>query len=79
MSQNIFVVSGQVVMNNSKINWPDLNFPNSGLTILRTLHSINYKDLKIQLDDADGPWFDVATLPEGTGFYQKITAKSKKN
>jgi hypothetical protein len=68
----ILVVSGQVVQKNSKINWPDLNYPNSGQTILRTIHNVDYEFLKIQLDGAEGPWFDAYHFPEGVGFYSKI-------
>lgn len=69
---NILVVSGQVVSNNSKINWPDLNFPGSGQTILRYLHFIDYEKLSIQLDGADGPVFTDKQFPLGVGFYTKI-------
>ena len=68
----ILVVSSQVVQQNSKINWPDLNYPNSGQTILRTIHKVDYDALKIQLDGADGPWFDAHHFPEGVGFYSKV-------
>jgi hypothetical protein len=67
----ILVVSGQVVSNNSKINWPDLNFPGSGQTILRYLHYIDYENLSIQLDGAEGPVFLYERLPEGVAFYSK--------
>lgn len=68
----ILVVSNQVVSQNSKINWPDLNYPNSGQTILRTVHKIDYDMMKIQLDGSDGPWFDSYNFPEGVGFYSLI-------
>jgi hypothetical protein len=68
----ILVVSNQVVQQNSKINWPDLNYPNSGQTILRTIYKVDYEKLKIQLDSADGPWFDSYHFPEGVGFYSKV-------
>ena len=68
----ILVISGQVVKQNSKINWPDLNYPNSGQTILRTIHKVDYDNLCIQLDGADGPWFDAYRFPEGVGFYSKV-------
>jgi hypothetical protein len=72
----ILVISGQVVLKNSKINWPDLNYPNSGLTILRTIHDIDYEVLKIQLDGVDGPWFDTWSFPNGVGFYKKVKASA---
>lgn len=72
----ILVVSNQVVMKNSKINWPDLNYPNSGLTILRTIHDVDYEMLKIQLDGADGPWFNSQNFPNGVGFFKKIKASA---
>lgn len=73
MNRNIvLIVSHQVVGDNSKINWPDLNYPNSGNTILRYLHKIDYDNLKIQLDGPDGPWFSNKTLPSGVGFYKKM-------
>lgn len=72
MNQDIIlVVSNQVVMKNSKINWPDLNYPDSGLTILRTIHEIDFKSMRIQLDGAEGPWFFATNFPKGVGFYQK--------
>ena len=72
MKNIILVISGKVVSKNSKIDWPDLNFPNSGQTILRTLHDVDYKGLCFQLDGADGPWFYVNNLPTGVGFYELI-------
>ncbi len=73
MSKNvIFVVSNQVVNSNSKINWPDLNYPGSTETILRTLHLVDLENKRIQLDDTDGPWFENSQLPKGAGFYKKI-------
>jgi len=76
----VLVVSGQTVSKNSKINWPDLNYPNSGQTILRTVFFVDYTQLKIQLDSSDGPWFDTSDLPKGVGFYQKLvkSVESKK-
>ena len=68
----ILVVSSQVVGKNSKINWPDLNYPNSGQTILRSIHDVDYENLTIRLDSADGPVFDAYNFPTGVGFYQKI-------
>lgn len=68
----IFVVSSQVVNSNSKINWPDMNYPDSGKTVLRTLHLVDLENKRIQLDDADGPWFENSQLPSGVGFYKKI-------
>lgn len=69
----ILVISGKVVNKNSKIDWPDLNYPNSGQTILRTLHDIDYVNMKLQLDSAEGPWFTSGKLPEGTAFYARLT------
>ena len=71
-SDIILVVSSQVVAKNSKINWPDLNYPNSGQTILRTVHDVDYENLKIRLDSADGPVFHASDFPNGVGFYKKL-------
>lgn len=71
MKETILIVSGQVVRDNSKINWPDLNYPNSGQTILRYLHKIDYDNRKIQLDAEDGPWFKSSNFPKGVDFYVK--------
>jgi hypothetical protein len=71
-NETIFIVSNQIVFPNSKINWPDLNYPDSGETILRYLHLIDYSNKKIQLDSANGPWFENSQLPSGVGFYKKI-------
>lgn len=72
MKNVIFVVSNQAVSSNSKINWPDLNYPDSNETILRTLHIVDLENKRIQLDSADGPWFENSQLPRGAGFYKKI-------
>ena len=72
MKETILVISGQVVSKNAKINWPDLNFPNSGQTILRTLHNVDFEKLSIQLDGEDGPTFDAVHFPKGVGFYEKV-------
>jgi len=71
-SDTILVVSSQVVGCNSKINWPDLNYPNSGQTILRTTYSVDYDNLSIQLDSPEGPVFHSKNFPEGVAFYKKI-------
>ena len=68
----VLIVSNRIVLKNSKIDWPDLNFPGSGQTILRTIHDIDYENLKLQLDGSEGPWFSALTLPEGVAFYTKI-------
>lgn len=68
----IFVVSSQVVSSNSKVNWPDLNYPGSGQTFLRTIHFIDYANKKVQVDGADGPIFENNQLPIGVGFYKKL-------
>ena len=70
--QPVLIVSCKVVLKNSKIDWPDLNYPNSGLTILRTIHDIDYGNCKIQLDGSTGPWFYKDNLPEGVGFFVPI-------
>jgi hypothetical protein len=75
----ILVVSNQVVGKNSKINWPDLNYPNSGQTILRTVHHVDYDALTIQLDSLDGPEFNINQLPNGVGFYKKLVKSSQKS
>lgn len=77
----VLVISNQVVLKNSKVNWPDLNYPNSGQTILRTVQNIDYENLSIQLDGVDGPIFKHADLPDKVGFYElvvKETAKTRK-
>lgn len=73
MDNLILVVSNKVARKNSKIDWPDMNYPGSGETILRTLHDVDYKHMKLQLDGQDGPWFRATGLPEGVAFYQKVT------
>lgn len=70
--ETILVVSGQVVYQNSKINWPDSNHPKSGQTVLRYLHLVDYKNKKLQLDGKDGPWFNNSDLPDNVGFYSKL-------
>lgn len=72
-SEPVLVVSSKLVHKNAKIDWPDLNYPGSGQTILRTLHDVDYTNMKLQLDGADGPWFTSGKLPEGVAFYRKLT------
>ena len=68
----VLIVSSKVVLKNSKIDWPDLNYPGSGQTILRTIHDIDYDNCKIQLDSSTGPWFYKNNLPEGVGFFAPL-------
>lgn len=72
MSNTIFVVSRKVVADGSKIDWPDLNYPNTTETILRTLYKVDCEKLEIQLDGEDGPVFKNKQLPSGVGFYKKL-------
>ena len=72
MKEIILLISGQVVRDNSKINWPDLNYPNTSETILRYLHTVDYELLTIQLDGEDGPTFSAEKFPKGVGFYEKV-------
>lgn len=67
----IFVVNTKVVLPNSKVDWPDMNYPNSGLTILRIVHEINYETNQIRLDHETGPLLTSDSFPEGVGFYTK--------
>jgi len=69
--ETILVVCGKVVLKNSKIDWPDLNYPGTSLTILRTVHTIDYFKKGVQLDGEDGPWFKAPNLPVGVAFYKK--------
>jgi hypothetical protein len=73
----ILVISNKVVHKNAKVDWPDMNYPDSGQTILRTLHEVDYVNCKIQLDNSDGPWFsafafNATSFPKGVGFYKKL-------
>lgn len=74
-TNTLLIVSSKVVHKNAKIDWPDLNYPGSGLTILRTIYDIDYANYKVQLDGPLGPWFDSSNFPEGVGFYQKAYVK----
>lgn len=67
----IFVVNNKVVLANSKVDWPDMNYPNSGATILRIVHEIDYKKNQIRLDDEKGPLLSTNSFPEGVGFFVK--------
>lgn len=67
----IFVVNNRAVLPNSKVDWPDMNYPNSGLTILRIVHEIDYKLSQVRLDHEEGPIFTSNNFPEGVGFYAK--------
>ena len=50
----ILVVNGKVVLPNSKIDWPDMNYPGTGATILRIVHEIDYKNGTFRLDGEKG-------------------------
>ena len=67
----IFVVNAQVASCNSKVNWPDMNYPGSGDTILRIVHEIDFKNNEVRLDNETGPVFSSKNFPEGVGFYKK--------
>ena len=70
--EKVLIISGQVCNQNGKVNFPDLNYPNTNETILRYLHKIDYEMLTIQLDGENGPIFSAEKFPKGVGFYQKI-------
>jgi hypothetical protein len=81
MKETILVISGQVVSKNAKVNYPDLNFPNSGDTVLRTVHSIDFDAHSFQLDGEDGPVYSHPNLPKNVGFYtnlEKVPTKTAK-
>ena len=78
MTDIILVISGQVVSKNSKVNFPDLNYPKSGDTILRTIHKIDYEKQEFQLDGVDGPWFNHTNFPDGVRFFKEIKKVAKK-
>jgi hypothetical protein len=69
--EKIFVVNTQVATCNSKVNWPDMNYPGSGDTILRIVHEIDYDNNQIRLDGETGPLFSSKNFPEGVGFYTR--------
>ena len=71
----VLIISNQVVRDNAKVNFPDLNYPNSGDTVLRYLHKIDYENLRFQLDGEDGIWFEHPNLPKGVGFFAQIKKK----
>lgn len=71
-SDVVFIASQQVVGNNSKVNWPDLNYPGSNLTVLRYLHAVDYEKLRVKLDSVDSPWIEKDNLPFGTGFFKRL-------
>lgn len=74
-TEKILVVSGQVALKNSIVNWPDANHPGTHHTILRTIHNIDYNAHTIQLDGESGPVFGLKTspLPDSVGFFSKAT------
>ena len=78
MNDIILVISGQVVSKNSKVNFPDLNYPKSGDTILRTIHKADYEKQEFQLDGPDGPWFNNTNFPDGVRFFKEIKKTAKK-
>jgi len=75
MKNTVLIISGQIAQENSKVNFPDLNYPDSGDTILRTVHKIDYEKMRVQLDGFDGPWFDQKNFPTNVGFFSRITSK----
>lgn len=68
----ILVINGKVVLPNSKIDWPDMNYPGSGATILRVVHEIDYKNNTFRLDGEKGPVYSTNSFPEGVNFYKKV-------
>lgn len=73
--ETVLIISNLVARDNSKVNFPDLNYPNSGETVLRYLHKIDYEKFRFQLDGEDGPWFDFSNFPKGVGFYSRVKKK----
>lgn len=71
----ILIISNAVARDNGKVNFPDLNYPNSGETVLRYLHKVDYDNLRFQLDGEEGPWFDSSNFPKGVGFFSRIKKK----
>lgn len=68
----IFVVKFQAVNNSSKVNWPDMNYPGTGQTVLRYLHEIDFEKLRVKLDGEDSPWIEKKNLPPGVGFFKRM-------
>jgi len=71
-TQKVLIINGLVAYDNSKVNWPDMNYPGTMATFLRTVYKINYESLTVQMDDENGPVFNQKTLPLNTGFYTKV-------
>lgn len=67
----LLVVNGRIVLPNSKIDWPDMNYPGTGATILRIVHEIDYENNTIRLDEEVGPLLTQNNFPEGVAFYKK--------
>ena len=68
----VLVICNKVVHQNAKIDWPDLNYPGTCQTILRTVHRVDYDQQKLQLDGEDGPWFNNKNFPDNVGFFKKL-------
>ena len=68
----VLVISNKVVYQNAKVDWPDLNYPGTGQTILRTIHRVDYDLQKLQLDGEDGPGFSNKNFPDNVGFFKKV-------
>jgi hypothetical protein len=67
----ILVINGKVVLPNSKIDWPDMNYPGTGATILRVVHEIDYKNNTFRMDGEKGPVYSENNFPECVNFYKK--------
>jgi hypothetical protein len=74
-TEKILVISGKVALDNSIVDWPNANFPDTNQTILRTVFKINYEKSTVQLDGECGPTFGTKScpFPENVGFYTKTT------
>ena len=67
----VLIINSKVVLPNSKIDWPDMNYPGTGSTILRIVHEIDYKNNTFRLDGERGPIFTPNNFPENVNFYKK--------
>jgi hypothetical protein len=78
-NKTIFVVRTTTAATGTKVSWPDSNSSDKYDTVLKTIHNIDYENYTVQIDGENGPVFNLETLPEGVGFYTKITNIPKPN
>jgi hypothetical protein len=73
--QPLLLVCGSVALKDTKVGWPDMNFPGEEKFMDRLIYDIDYTEFRVQLDGPEGPWFHKSEFPEGVLFCNPIKNK----